>query len=76
MKIKELLEKLKEFPEDLEVMVHGYEGGYKNIKFLEIDNFVLNYRPKDGYYGPHELKNDTIDCLLEDKKVIKALLIN
>jgi len=31
MKVKELIEKLKQMPQDLEVLTSGYEDGYENI---------------------------------------------
>ena len=40
--IKELIEKLKEYPEDLAVLVDGYEGGLEYISFNKTE----------AYYNP------------------------
>lgn len=52
MKAKNLAELLMQNPE-LEVMQHGYEGGYSIISNLEVSKMVLDVN-NSWYYGKHE----------------------
>ena len=55
MTIAELIEKLKEYPQDLRVVVRGYEAGVDDVGSLEEINILLNYYGKDQwYYGRHD----------------------
>lgn len=53
MTVKELREALAEYPDDMPVVVRGYEGGYTDGK-TETVRLARNAR-KDGpwYYGRH-----------------------
>lgn len=53
MKVKELIEKLKEFDPDTLVMVEGYEGGLDTPKTIYSAPVVLNAN-FEWYYGKHE----------------------
>lgn len=58
MTVKELIDQLKMMPEDMMVVVPGYEGGYDNIA-LRSDSLVLdaNWDGKEKhhwYSGRHE----------------------
>jgi hypothetical protein len=53
MKVKELIELLKEFDGNLEIVQKGYEGGYYNPVTVESINLLL-YVNDEWYYGPHE----------------------
>ena len=53
MTIKELIEKLKDYPEDTRVIVDGYEGGYEDVNNVDIIHIKLNVNSAD-YYGPHD----------------------
>ncbi|MCL4823603.1 MAG: hypothetical protein KJZ57_05225 [Anaerolineales bacterium] len=57
MKAKELLEILSQIPEDVDVVVKGYEGGVDevvNVKLVKIKKDVHS----EWYYGRHEIVND------------------
>lgn len=57
MKVKELIDKLKEVDPDLEVMVNGYEGGFNYAYF---DSTIINYKKDvytEWYMGRHERAN-------------------
>lgn len=53
MKVKELIEKLKKFPDDTLVLVNGYEGGFSEIDALKSLKVKLNVNP-ESYNGPHD----------------------
>lgn len=54
MTIAELIEKLKEYPQDTRVVTRGYEGGVDDVEFVEETEIYLNYNKGVWYYGPHE----------------------
>jgi hypothetical protein len=51
--IAELIEKLREFPQDARVIVNGYEGGYEDVTGVNAIPIKLNVHTED-YYGPHD----------------------
>jgi hypothetical protein len=74
--IKDLIEKLKDLPEDTRVMTRGYEGGYQdaNAEFHPFD-VALNVNTA-WYYGPHEKADESHYVRDESKHVIvKAIVI-
>ena len=54
MTIAELIEKLKEYPQDTRVVTRGYEGGVDDVDFVEETEIYLNYNKGVWYYGNHE----------------------
>lgn len=55
MTIAELIEKLKEYPQDTRVVTRGFEGGVDDVDYVEETEIYLNYNGKGAwYYGPHE----------------------
>ncbi len=65
MKVKELIEKLQQYPEDTLLVVEGYEGGLNDIKEVE-EVFVKLNSINSLPYGEH-LETDN----LEDTYAIK-----
>jgi len=53
MKVGQLIEQLKNYPQDLRVVVRGYEGGYNDVDTFENLKIVLDYHSA-WYYGKHE----------------------
>ena len=53
MKVKDLIEKLKEFDPDLMVVRAGYEGGVTEIDHISTIEVALNVN-EEWYYGEHE----------------------
>ena len=53
MKVKDLIEKLKEFDPDLMVVRAGYEGGVTEINHISTIEVALNVN-EEWYYGEHE----------------------
>jgi hypothetical protein len=64
MTIAELIEKLQKYPQDLRVVVRGYEGGVDDVDYVEETEIYLNHNTA-WYYGKHEVVKDYIlsrDC--------------
>jgi hypothetical protein len=53
MIIKDLIEKLKNFPADTQVLVQGYEDGYDSIKFISEIPVIKNPSAAD-YDGEYD----------------------
>ena len=53
MTVAELIEKLKEYPQDLRVVVRGYEGGVNDVSDFKEFEILLDYYDA-CYYGKHE----------------------
>lgn len=51
--VKKLKELLINYPENLLVLVEGYEGGYSDIGEIKETKVKLNIY-KEDYMGPHE----------------------
>lgn len=64
MTVKQLQEKLNNFPEDILVMVNGYEEGYNDI--LEIRELKIKLNVHEHWFeGAHEesTEADAIDAI-------------
>ena len=57
MKVKELIEKLSELPENSLVIISGYEAGYEEIEEVLSVKLKLNVNTK-WYYGRHEIVDE------------------
>ena len=71
MTVKELKEYLSNFPDDLRVMIHGYEGGYNDLTGGKQRKIALDVN-KAWYYGSHEEADLTIK---KGVKIIDALTL-
>jgi len=65
--VKELIQILKKFPEDLPVLVDGYESGYEHFYAPRIQS--LKYEPenlyRDGEYQPtNDDSEQNIDAVI------------
>ena len=61
MTVKELIEKLKEFDENMRVVVAGYEGGVDDAENVKAVNIKLNQNTA-WVYGKHEVSHgDSFD---------------
>lgn len=65
MNVKELIEKLKQFPTEMLVVVDGYEGGYDDIATVHQVKVKLNDpRSLFGQHSDEALEKDaTVLCL-------------
>lgn len=55
--VAELIEALKELPQDLRVVTRGYESGYCDIDGFDQLTLALGVND-EWYYGPHEQVSD------------------
>jgi len=53
MKVKELIAKLQQFDQELEIMVNGYEGGVDSPNCIEEIQIMRDYWANDKYSGNH-----------------------
>ena len=51
MTTSELIKKLKKYPPNMRVIIHGYEG-YDDVESLYEKEIVLNFNP-ERYCSPH-----------------------
>jgi hypothetical protein len=54
MKVYELINLLKDYEPDLEVVVSGYEGGYNNVAGISELILLENYNKGRSWVGAHE----------------------
>lgn len=59
MKVRELIEFLKECDPEMMVVVDGYEGGVKELKRAVMKDIFVDYHAGMTYYGPHEPVDST-----------------
>jgi hypothetical protein len=53
MKVSDLINRLSELNPDAEVVIQGYEGGWKVVSFISRGVLTRNVYSA-WYYGPHE----------------------
>jgi len=76
MNVKELKEKLNEFPDDAIILVRGYEWGYwepilENIVSVKI---VMNVH-NTNYGGPHAIITEYNEINYRDRPLIDGVFI-
>lgn len=71
MIVSELIEALRQQPQDLRVVVNGYEGGYGDISSnnISVVPLSLNFH-QEWYYGKHEIPSQYNDRPKEDCKAV------
>jgi hypothetical protein len=64
MKVKELIDLLKNFPPDQRVVIRGYEEGFNDIMELRVIR-VIHEPDSKWYYGEYALsdKEDAIEAI-------------
>ena len=66
--VGELIEILKQYPQDMPVVVSGYENGYEN--FYQPFVKKVNHLPENPYYdGQFQLNDNGIEVLLFEREV-------
>lgn len=75
MKIKELISKLSELDQDLEVFVHGYEGGLESVDEIGDETEVALNVNEDWFYGPHEEERHLLNEQKGKFETIKGIII-
>lgn len=62
MTVAELIERLKVFSPNLEVVVDGYEGGVGPFKEpYEVPLLLNHYSKEEWWFGPHEIATSPFD---------------
>jgi len=78
MKVKELIAKLQEFNQELEIMVDGYEGGVDNPSCIEEIQIMRDYWTNDIYSGNHrEILTDDNNYSnqdIDDEEFLKSFI--
>lgn len=69
--VKSLIEKLKEFPEDMPVLVDGYEGGFDNIRVISPEGVYLQNCRYSGEFESVEFLESG-----DERKTYMALTID
>lgn len=72
MTVKDLIKKLQEYPQDLEVVVTGYEGGYNSVVDESIKIEKISRGESNAYEGEHAEIFEYSQGL--DKKDIREVL--
>ena len=57
MNVAELIEHLRKFPDDLPVLIEGYETGWDGIHELRTDG-VVRYRKAEAWDGEYQLATE------------------
>ena len=73
MKVKELIEKLKDYDQETELFVSGYEGGWDKINVVYEVQMVLDVNT-EWYYGSNEVLEEGKEAP-KDKKVINGIIV-
>lgn len=69
MTIKELIEKLKEFDQDMPVVVNGYEGGFDNPVISTERIKFFDKKGSEWYFGQHEENENGIETVVVGRQL-------
>ena len=75
MKVKDLIEALQTYDQDLMVIRSGYEGGVEEITTAELEVIALNVH-EEWYYGSHETIDDLESKEYSGHERVKAVYIS
>ena len=75
MKVKDLIEALQTYDQDLMVIRSGYEGGVEEVSGVQLEVIALNVH-EAWYYGSHETIDDLESNEYPGRERIKAVYIN
>lgn len=70
MQVKNLIKKLQQYPEDTEVLVNSYEGGYDSILHIR-EVIVQKEQLPAEYMGDYE----SVDSTNNDNPTYKATIL-
>jgi hypothetical protein len=76
MNVRQLIEKLKEHPPEMRVIVDGYEGGYNDLESLKTTQIRLNVhdRYKD-LFGRHDDADYPLKLAADKDSAIETALL-
>jgi hypothetical protein len=72
MTISELIEKLKEYPQDLRVVVRGYEDGLNDVVGFKEMEIYLNYNTEFWEVEKHEEATPSTESYIHSDKYEKV----
>jgi hypothetical protein len=58
MKVKELIKKLEKEDQEMDVVIHGYEGGVDDLEEISRIKIKDNVNKNTYLYGDHEIVED------------------
>jgi len=65
MNVQQLIEKLQQYPSEMQVVIHGVEDGYNDINEFDLRSIQINEEDRDRwYYGKYADDNEGIKSLL------------
>ena len=70
--IKELKRLIKELPDDMPIVVDGYERGLQEPETIEVCN-IYTYPDNSGVYGEYINKNDQFFKLEKENNTLKLI---
>ena len=75
MTVKELAELLRKYPDDLQVVVNGYEDGYDDLSLerISIIKIQLDTQIHD-WEGQHSDFYDSEKEIIDDAEIVEALV--
>ncbi len=77
MTVKELMEFLEKYPDDLRVVVNGYEDGYDDISPERISTTKIELDVgKHDWEGQHGGALYADDASIDDPKIVDALVFH
>jgi hypothetical protein len=68
MTVSELIEKLKECPENMRVVVEGYESGFDDIQYFYVVNCLIDSNEAGNCEGTHDEfrgSKQSAECVVE-----------
>lgn len=74
MTIKELIIKLRNYPEEMRVIIEGYEGGFNDISSIKEKTIAVDVN-KEWYLGQHIDSDDEYMMEKADHPVIEKALL-
>lgn len=72
MKVRELIDVLKDHDPEMMVIVRGYEAGYDEVGRTCVLDICLDVH-KEGYYGKHDMVFDEEMEQYEQVKAVKLI---
>lgn len=65
MNVQQLIEKLQQYPAEMQVVISGHEDGYNDINEFDLRSIQINEEDRDRwYYGKYSDDNEGIQSLL------------
>jgi hypothetical protein len=76
MTVGDLITALHRLPQDLPVVVRGYEGGYDDLNLVSLPLLERDVHTRSSYMGRHGYADDIVAEESEDGKYFRAVLLD